>query len=115
MSSFLIKNVGDKAITIYLDNKISSQINLKVHSICQKINKDHPAWLIDVIPAYNSLTVLFDLNFIDSRKVRNYLSRIISKDNDFKNIKRPESVINIPVKYGGEEGPDLEYVADYCK
>jgi len=116
MNSFVIKNVGDKAITIYLGNKISSDINLKVHYICEKINQDSPPWLIDVVPAYNSLTVIYDLFKINSEKVKHYLLEIVpSKNPTTENSVNRKPIINIPVKYGGEEGPDLEYVADYCK
>ena len=115
MSSFLIKNVGDQSVTIYFDNKISPDINLRVHKISQKINDDKESWLIDVVPAYNSLNVIYDLNLIQSKQVKKYLSKIILSNKTLTKNNNTSNIIKIPVKYGGNEGPDLEYVADFCK
>ena len=115
MNSFLIKNVGDQSVTIYFDNKISPDINLRVHKISQKINDDKESWLIDVVPAYNSLNVIYDLNLIQSKEVKNYLSKIILSNKILTKNNTTSNIIKIPVKYGGNEGPDLEYVADFCK
>ena len=115
MNSFLIKNVGDQSVTIYFDNKISPDINLRVHQISQKINDDKESWLIDVVPAYNSLNVIYDLNLIQSKEVKNYLSKIMLSEKTLTKNHQTSNIIKIPVKYGGNEGPDLEYVADFCK
>jgi|ETNmetMinimDraft_8_1059916.scaffolds.fasta_scaffold67559_2 KipI family sensor histidine kinase inhibitor len=115
MNSFLIKNVGDQSVTIYFDNKISPDINLRVHQISQKINDDKESWLIDVVPAYNSLNVIYDLNLIQSKEVKNYLSKIMLSEKTLTKNHQTSKIIKIPVKYGGNEGPDLEYVADFCK
>lgn len=115
MNSFLIKNVGDQSVTIYFDNKISPDINLRVHKISQKINDDKESWLIDVVPAYNSLNVIYDLNLIQSKQVKKYLSKIILSNKTLTKNNKTSNIIKIPVKYGGNEGPDLEYVADFCK
>ena len=115
MNSFLIKNVGDQSVTIYFDNKISPDINLRVHKISQKINDDKESWLIDVVPAYNSLNVIYDLNLIQSKQVKKYLSKIILSNKTLTKNNNTSNIIKIPVKYGGNEGPDLEYVADFCK
>ena len=115
MNSFLIKNVGDQSVTIYFDNKISPDINLRVHKISQKINDEKESWLIDVIPAYNSLNVVYDLNLIQSKQVKKYLSKIILSNKTLTKNNKTSNIIKIPVKYGGNEGPDLEYVADFCK
>ena len=115
MNSFLIKNVGDQSVSIYFDNKISPDINLRVHKISQKINDDKESWLIDVVPAYNSLNVIYDLNLIQSKEVKNYLSKIILSNKILTKNNKTSNIIKIPVKYGGNEGPDLEYVADFCK
>ena len=40
MNSFLIKNIGDRSISVYFENIISPEINLNIHEIVERINKD---------------------------------------------------------------------------
>ena len=82
MNSFLIKNIGDRSISVYFENIISPEINLNIHEIVERINKDKKSWLVDVVPTYNSFSVVFDINLTKSQEVKNYISEIlISKKN----------------------------------
>ena len=82
MNSFLIKNIGDRSISVYFENIISPEINLNIHEIVERINKDKKSWLVDVVPTYNSFSVVFDINLTKSQEVKNYISEVlISKKN----------------------------------
>ena len=114
MNSFLIKNIGDRSISVYFENIISPEINLNIHEIVERINKDKQSWLVDVVPTYNSFSVVFDINLTKSQEVKNYISEVLISKKNQEFVNENQTIINIPVKYGGEEGPDLEDVANYC-
>ena len=77
MNSFLIKNIGDRSISVYFENIISPEINLNIHEIVERINKDKKSWLVDVVPTYNSFSVVFDINLTKSQEVKNYISEVL--------------------------------------
>jgi KipI family sensor histidine kinase inhibitor len=65
--------------------------------------------IIDFIPSYNELMICFDPLVADYNCL---LEKLRGTENYYSTIKLPEaSVINIPVLYGGDCGPDIDEVA----
>jgi len=62
-------------------------------------------WL-DVVPGIDSVVVRFDAARIDPDVAEHRLRKII--DRRIEIIASPEQAIEIPVAYGGSNGPDLE-------
>jgi KipI family sensor histidine kinase inhibitor len=92
-------------------------VNRQVHGLAKTLLAAAPPWLIDCVPAYASLAIFFDAAALpghdSSASVREYLQEI---------LERPESpsddsdsrLVEIPVCYGGEHGPDLDDLAVAC-
>ncbi len=76
-------------------------------------------WVIEYIPAYASVTVFYDILKV-SKQAEGQLPydyvcdqlKVLLADVKVKEQIEPR-VVDIPVCYGGEFGPDLEYVAEY--
>ncbi len=109
--SYKIKVVGDSAIAIFLGNKIDEKINDVVLTIAKKIEEKNIKGITEVVPTYCSVYIYYDPLKADYRQVLNELHEIVKSTKVKEKIKT--RTIEIPVAYGGEFGPDLEFVAQY--
>jgi len=114
--------LSEKAITIQFGTVISEQAWDKVNRLNQALLDQPFSGLTSVVPAYASLTVFFEPVEVARSsmngttvfdKAAEYLKLLISKDQDL--IPSPRKIVEIPVCYGNELGPDLEYVALHNK
>ncbi|ASJ16577.1 allophanate hydrolase [Thermococcus chitonophagus] len=103
-----IRLLGDSGVLISFGEVIDEEINKRVHALAQAIEKDKPEWLVEVVPAYSSLAIYYDPTLITHEEVISYVSDLKFNVEDVKGRE-----IEIPVAYGGEFGPDIEFVAEY--
>ena len=105
----MLKALGDSALLVELGGKIEPAINQRVHALNALLRMDTLAGIIETVPAYCTILVHYDpliLTFEQTaRWVRDHLSRL---DESFRITTRRHEV---PVRYGGASGPDLETVA----
>ena len=89
---------------------ISKNLHQQVFSFTQYLI-DHPSVdIINIHPAYSSVMVSLDNNASLSR-VSEYLQIVLTKVIDIEYPK--PRIVEVPVMYGGENGPDLKRVADH--
>ncbi|NUS39689.1 MAG: 5-oxoprolinase subunit PxpB [Lysobacter sp.] len=109
-----IGRLGDAALLLALDERIDAATNARVHAAARRIAADRPTWVLDVVPAYASVAVFIDADAFPTtgdplaeaeRHLRPLLAR--ADDADMEDAR----IVEIPVRYGGDEGPDLERVA----
>jgi inhibitor of KinA len=113
MQKLTFRYQGETGVVIELSDKIDPEINSKVHALAQRIEMELAGSVDAVVPTYRSLLVLFD-------PLQMTRQQIIDKiDNSYQTILREThknqmgKVVVIPVLYGGEMGPDLEFVAKH--
>ncbi|NPA47330.1 MAG: 5-oxoprolinase subunit PxpB [Thermococci archaeon] len=102
------KPLGDSALLISFGEVIDEEINDRVHALAGAIEKANFGWLVEVVPAYSSLAVIYDPALTDFDGVRQAIERL-----EFSAERFEGKLAEIPVLYGGEYGPDLEFVAQY--
>ena len=101
---------GDRAILINFEQKIEPAINDQVIALKQLLNESQIDGLKDTIPAYCSLTVVYDPLEASYDKLCDQilqLAQLADKTPDFKS-----QTFDIPVCYGDEFGPDLEDLSE---
>lgn len=108
-----IKPLGDLGIRVgFYENgeqKISPQINQQIRAFAYTLERDGVPGIVELVPTYVALGVYYDPKQIQYCDLKNRLQAIISR---IEAVELPAArLIEIPVLYGGEEGPDLEYVA----
>lgn len=112
--------LGDNAVIIELGEDINIETQQKVKMITSILDNNPPEWMIEYIPAFTTVTVFYDpvktsnlLNYkiLPYDYVCGQLQQLLAKLKADKKIK--PRVVEIPVCYGGEFGPDLEYVAAF--
>ena len=100
---------SDQALLIYFGDEIGLAAHDEVFKLLRSLQKYPPAWLRNLQPAYTSLMVSFDLCQIDHGNVEAEIRRIAG----CRKRRRPPKtrLVEIPVCYGDEFGPDLDEVA----
>jgi len=104
--------VGDKALLVEFGNAISLDINRKVHALDRAISQNELQGVEECVPTYRSLLVYYDPLKTSYEQLVFRLKDLEKRLNEY--IVAPQKrVIEVPVVYGGEYGPDLSYVAKY--
>lgn len=102
---------GDQAVTVEWGSTIDERINRQVHAFARKVEElFHPA-ITEVVPTYRSATVHYRPEVLSYEELKQLLLSLTQGS-----IEETEElpVVEIPVCYGGEYGPDLEEVAQHC-
>ena len=75
------------------------------------MNRGILAGILDVIPSYAAILICFDPLVTDGEEVTSKLEEIILSRTPSEERTIEKRIIEIPVAYGGEYGPDLDAVA----
>lgn len=102
---------GECALVMEFADEISKDINAKIRSVVDKIDKENLSYIIDVLPTYRSLLVQYDATKIT-------YDELVNKLKSFENITTSSqnetvNLIKLPTVYGGEYGQDIEFVASH--
>lgn len=102
---------GDNAVIMELGNEISPRINLMVRKVVQAIDEERISGVIEAVPTYRSIMVMYDPLMLGYKAL---VSRLKSIENRALRIAVSAPMITeIPTLYGGEYGCDIRFVADY--
>lgn len=102
---------GDRAVTVEWGSTIDEHINRQVHAFARKVEAlSHPA-ITEVVPTYRSATVHYRPEVFSYEELNQLLAPLAQRSTE---EAEELPVVEIPVCYGGEYGPDLEEVAQHC-
>jgi len=106
----IIEATSDSFLVVKYQDEITAEINGKVHSLYTLLNNNLDKGILDLIPSYNSILIQynpFHISFLNLKQlVENHISNPSKTDSK-------QTVIDIPVLYGGKYGQDLDYVAEH--
>ena len=114
MASFQFERLGDNALLLRLGDRIDATLNQRVLALAAQIVAQRPPWLLDCVPAYASLAIFIDSDAFPAAKdpladAESWLRHLVKST--ATSAVAEERVIEIPVRYGGDDGPDLIAVA----
>jgi KipI family sensor histidine kinase inhibitor len=110
--------LGDAALLLRFGDSIDPQVSARVLRLQRALRADAPHWVRDVVPAYASLALHLDPDGIDPALdpvavARDWvLARIADADTAPTDVAT--RCVEIAVRYGGSDGPDLDAVAAHC-
>jgi inhibitor of KinA len=105
--------LGDQALTITLGNSIDEATHRRVRAVVARLDRERPAGLIDLVPAFASIAVHYDPAKVGGNSPHEAMVATLSallRDVGDEALP-PARVVEIPVCYGGDLGPDLGDVA----
>lgn len=100
---------GDRGLLVEYGDRIDPAVHQKVRSMAIVVGNDMPEGVIEIIPTYRSILVVYDPAVTSPDILRERLADMESRLSGI-DIPPPQ-VIDIPVCYGGEHGPDIDHVA----
>lgn len=115
---FVVETLGEDALLLRFGDAIDITINQRVHACAAALQHARPAWLIDIVPAFDTLALCIDLEaFADAAEALAEPRRWLASfrlDGDLNSTHLVARSHTIEVRYGGKSGPDLEAVAAHA-
>jgi len=122
-----IQPLGEAAIQVSFGEKIDPQLCICARALAAELEKTPFLGLKEVEVSYTGVAVFFEPLILSREKlekanpelshsyqvVENYINNLLKKIELSEADITPK--VRVPVCYGGEYGPDLEYVAEYHK
>jgi len=102
--------LGDSSFLIKVGNEISLECHKLIRALVLAINKEKIEGVVELIPAYNELMLIYNPLEINYTKLIDTLKEIEKNLNP--DSLPPSTIIHIPVCYETEFAPDLEIVAE---
>ena len=106
-----ISAYGDHALQIqYKADGFSDSISDSVHALAAQLRADMN-W-IDIMTGYDSLVVTFDSAALSFASAKRKVEDTLIRNSPAKTLKTKGRLIDIPVHYGGEHGPDMATICN---
>lgn len=110
--------LGDAAVVVHFGDEISEETNRKVRAFTDYLSLHPFVGLVEFVPAFTTVTVYYDPWVISEKgqlnpytKVTGCLQRMLPLLTEAEHASA--RLVEIPVLYGGEYGPDLDVVATH--
>ncbi|CDR27848.1 5-oxoprolinase subunit PxpB [Staphylococcus schweitzeri] len=108
-----IRFINEQTIMIYFKNEITEVTYHIVMSMMDWISEKNISEIQDIVPSYRAILIYFDNHVITASKLIENLELTKFDDKNIIDVNQRKRIIKIPVRYGGEFGPDIEEVAEY--
>ena len=104
-----IQVAGENSVIIYFGQVASAEISAQVQQCASLVADELGDALIDMVPSYASLLVIYNVFEIDYLAVNKALTKVLSQL--IKVTVTDGKVVSLPVYYSAESGPDLQKIA----
>ena len=109
----IVLEAGDAAFVARFEQRIDPAVNARAIRTARILRRTAAGLLRDIVVGYASVTVYFDPLAAEADVVREALARA-ADEADGRPGDAEGRLVEIPVRYGGEDGPDLGEVAAFA-
>lgn len=105
-----IKRYSENSVTVYLGDEISEDTNKKLVHLKNELEEMEIDGISEIVISYTSLIIYYDMLKTNGKNVEDILRKV-----DLDKLEKQSfeyNLVEIPVCYGGEFGPDLELFDD---
>jgi KipI family sensor histidine kinase inhibitor len=102
-----VRHAGDSAVVLALEEAIDPAINERALAIARRVEASRFSGVLDVVPTYHTVGVFFDPLVAAVEE----LSAALVEAAGEPARAEPGRLLEVPVRYGGQVGPDLDAVA----
>ena len=100
---------GDRAVSVEFGKVICLETNEKVRMLEEKLKESPIDGVVEVVPTYCSLIIHYRPEVVLYGEL---VQALKEKLNHMHSVQKKKKIVKeIPIFYGGETGPDLEYCA----
>jgi len=105
---------GDTMMLVELEHAIDPMTNRRVIALAERLQARLGNRVRDIVPAYCSVGIHFDPLTTDLAALQGVIEREAAQD-VVASRKNDRSIVEIAVRYGGTDGPDLQSVAEWAQ
>jgi KipI family sensor histidine kinase inhibitor len=113
--------MGDRCLIVEFESRVDPEINARVRSVAQHLLTHPIEGVVDIVPAFTTVAVHYRPESVRDgapsespyRRLCQAIERILARG-----VRRTDAstrVVEVPLCYGGELGPDLDDVAAQCR
>lgn len=108
----MIEPVSEDTILITLAPAIDDTLPARIASLVDNIWRAGFHWLVDMVPSYTTLMVVYDPVAVDFRQVSAELRPLVHRlSTEAHQAELKSRLVELPVYYSVETGPDLQWLA----
>ena len=104
---------GDQYLTVEIGDEMTLRANFKVIGLDRAINEAGIKGVIETFPGWRSVLLSYDSLVIHAEDLISEIKGMVEQIPEVKEV--PSRLIELPVKYKGRWGPDLEFIAQQNK
>ncbi|WKZ36905.1 MAG: 5-oxoprolinase subunit PxpB [Anaerolineales bacterium] len=105
----MLKPLGDSALLIQLGDGINPALNQRVHALKVLLQTNPIRGLREIVPAYSTVLIHYDPLVLTFDQAAQWLRDKMTRLDD--SFQRTPRRLEVPLRYGGASGVDLETVA----
>lgn len=108
-----IETAGQDALIVYFADQASAEVSAQIPHAVTNIRDQMGDAIVDLVPSYASLLVIYDLDNCDPFAARSRLK--LALNNLDGGDSQAGNLVTLPAYYSLESGPDLEVIAERGK
>lgn len=111
MTSVRVREAGDAGLLLELEPVIDAAVNARAVGIAGALRRRALEGIRDIVPTYRSVAIHFDPSVVSPSLLRDAITQAVREGQAVHEGR----LIEVPVMYGGEHGPDLAEVAEWAE
>jgi len=109
------ERIGEDCLLLRFGSRIEAASNARVHALVSRLHATRPRWVADIVPAFASVAVFVHLDeTCESEPLDAAMAWLATQSSHLDAHVAPTRTVEIPVRYGGADGPDLDAVAAHA-
>jgi inhibitor of KinA len=108
-----LKPNGDRALRVAFGDERSLRVNRPVRALYRALKENLPRGVTELVPAYASLTVLYDPERVAIEELAAFLEKAALQARKPTGYEEPSRLLRIPICYQGEYAQDMEFIQRY--
>jgi KipI family sensor histidine kinase inhibitor len=114
MSSSAVRflDAGESCLVVELGDRIDLAVNRRVRALGLAVEQAGLVGVREAVPTYRSLAIYYDPLKIDRDALAGRIGALL--DSALEVREQTSRIVEIPTIYGGEQGPDLPFVARHA-
>ncbi len=111
MENVRLLPLGDSGITVEFGNEISETVKSRVTAFVARLEREKTEGILEIVPTYRSASVYYDPSVMGYMNLVTLIERVLNTSDE--GSQKEKTVVEMPVLYSRESGPDLEFVASH--